>query len=322
VFAVKQPPRSRTALWLFLGLGGLSTLAIGGYFWWQLQSLSNGALVSGTAADACQQARRQAAGIGRQRGCHACADGANHARSPADIPRQRRRNAQSQRPGQAAPVGSGCAGTKGESQHPAAAGGRLVPGEQQPGQTGPDAEPGLRSLAGKSARTTHKAATNRFCVATPGIPTRSSAWRRSPPAAASSSVRRNCTCGSSKSDPGDVSAQAALINLRAQNDTGSSESRLKTLLASQPDSSALHFTLGNLYARQGRWSDAQQAYFQAYAADPDNADYIFNVAVSLDHLRQSKLAAQYYQMALSVAATRPSAFDRQAAEKRILELQP
>jgi len=63
-------------------------------------------------------------------------------------------------------------------------------------------------------------------------------------------------------------------------------------------------------------------HFQAYAADPDNADYIFNVAVSLDHLRQSKLAAQYYRMALSAAATRHGTFDRQAVEQRILELQP
>jgi Tfp pilus assembly protein PilF len=37
----------------------------------------------------------------------------------------------------------------------------------------------------------------------------------------------------------------------------------------------------------------------AYARDPDNADYLFNVAVSLDHLRQNKLAAQYYRMALN-----------------------
>jgi tetratricopeptide (TPR) repeat protein len=93
-----------------------------------------------------------------------------------------------------------------------------------------------------------------------------------------------------ESDPGDVTAQAALINLRGGGDAGQSESRLKTLLAGQPDSPALHFALGNLYARQGRWSEAQQAYFQAYALEPDNADYLFNVAVSLDHLRQNKLA--------------------------------
>ncbi len=84
----------------------------------------------------------------------------------------------------------------------------------------------------------------------------------------------------------------------------------------------MHFALGNLYARQSRWSAAQQAYFRAYATEPDNADFIFNLAVSLDHLHQNKLAAQYYQMALSAAATRPGSFDRNQVQTRILELQP
>jgi tetratricopeptide (TPR) repeat protein len=123
-----------------------------------------------------------------------------------------------------------------------------------------------------------------------------------------------------EADPGDITAQAALISLRGSSDAGQSESRLKTLLGGQPDSSPLHFALGNLYARQGRWSEAQQAYFEAYAHDPDNGDYLFNVAVSLDHLRQSKLAAQYYRMALS--ATRRSTFDRNAATQRLVDLQP
>ncbi len=124
-----------------------------------------------------------------------------------------------------------------------------------------------------------------------------------------------------QSDPADVTAQAALINLRGTSDAGQSESRLQTLLAGQPDAAALHHALGNLYARQSRWSQAQEAYFQAYARDPDNADYLFNVAVSLDHLRQQRLAAQYYQMALRAAEKRPGAFDRNAAEQRLLALQ-
>ncbi|HRD89542.1 MAG TPA: tetratricopeptide repeat protein, partial [Accumulibacter sp.] len=125
-----------------------------------------------------------------------------------------------------------------------------------------------------------------------------------------------------ESDPADPTAQAALINLHGGGDGGQSESRLKTLLAAQPDSPPLHFALGNLYSRQRRWSDAQQAYFQAYALDPDNPDYLFNVAVSLDHLRQGKLALQYYRMALSAADLSRAAFDRNAARQRILELQP
>lgn len=125
-----------------------------------------------------------------------------------------------------------------------------------------------------------------------------------------------------ESDPNDATAQAGLINTRGQTDPGLSESRLKTALAGQPDSSALHFALGNLYARQARWSEAQQAYFRAYSGEPDNADFIFNLAVSLDHLRQYRLAAQYYQMALDVQSTQNTSFDRNQAKARVLELKP
>ena len=132
-----------------------------------------------------------------------------------------------------------------------------------------------------------------------------------------------------ESDPNDATAQAGLINLRGQTNPGLSESRLKTLLASQPDSSALHFALGNLYAHQARWSEAQQAYFRAYSTEPDSADIIFNLAVSLDHLHQNKLAAEYYQRALNIAdggashkRPRNISFDRNQVSNRILELRP
>ena len=129
-----------------------------------------------------------------------------------------------------------------------------------------------------------------------------------------------------ESNPTNATAQAGLITTGGQSDPGLAESRLKTALSSQPDSSALHFALGNLYARQARWSEAQQAYFNAYSIEPDNADFIFNQAVSLDHLHQSRLAAQYYRMALEAAdrdgIARPVAFDRQQARTRLQELRP
>lgn len=124
-----------------------------------------------------------------------------------------------------------------------------------------------------------------------------------------------------EADPKDVAAQAGLIGLRGQADPSQSESRLKNLLAAQPDSPTLNFALGNLYARQGRWNEAQQAYFRAYAADGENPDYQFNLAVSLDQLRQPRLALQYYQGALAAAAQRPAAFDREQAAGRVRELQ-
>ena len=89
-----------------------------------------------------------------------------------------------------------------------------------------------------------------------------------------------------------------------------------------PDTSELHFALGNLYARQNRWPEAQQVYFNAVAAEGDNPDYLFNLAVSLDHLRQPRLAGQHYRLALEAAGRRPAAFDRAGVEKRLAELEP
>ena len=122
-------------------------------------------------------------------------------------------------------------------------------------------------------------------------------------------------------DPRDVNAQVGLIALRGQVDPVQSESRLKTLIATNPDAIQLHFALGNQYAQQARWADAQAAYFKAYAGDSENADFAFNLAVSLDHLRQKALALQYYNRALALAANRPVSFELTQIHARIQELQ-
>jgi tetratricopeptide (TPR) repeat protein len=121
-------------------------------------------------------------------------------------------------------------------------------------------------------------------------------------------------------DPRDQYAVAGLTALRGQLDPVRSESRLKTLIASQPEATQLYFALGNQYAQQARWSDAQAAYFKAYSADPENADYAFNLAVSLDQLSQKKPALEYYQRALALAKTHPAGFNRDQAQARVQAL--
>lgn len=125
-----------------------------------------------------------------------------------------------------------------------------------------------------------------------------------------------------EADPKNAVAQAGLFGLRGQVDPVNSESRLKTLIAAQPDQPFLQFALGNIYVAGGRWGEAQQAFFKAYTGDPEHPDYLFNLAVSLDHLRQSKLAAQYYNQALAAADRRPASFDKAQAATRLRELQP
>ena len=124
-----------------------------------------------------------------------------------------------------------------------------------------------------------------------------------------------------RADPRDPHAQAALVALRgARLDPLVTESRLKNLLASDPDAHVLNFALGNQLAQQGRWSEAQQEYFKAFAAEPDNADFAYNLAVSLDHLRQPKLALEYYQRAVALSAKRGASFDLAAAKSRAAQL--
>jgi Flp pilus assembly protein TadD len=122
-------------------------------------------------------------------------------------------------------------------------------------------------------------------------------------------------------DPRDSYAQAALIGLRGNSDAQQSESRLKTMIAQQPDSTALSFALGNQYASQRRWAEAQQAYFAAFSGDSENADYAYNLAISLDHLRQPRLALEYYQRALALAGNRPVGFNTGQAQARVRDLQ-
>ncbi len=117
--------------------------------------------------------------------------------------------------------------------------------------------------------------------------------------------------------PQDRLAQASLIALSERLDPVEAESRIKRLLDGAPRAPYLHFILGNLYAAQSRWALAQEAYFNAYRLDSSNADYAFNLAVSLDHLAQAPAALSYYQRALQLSDNRPAGFEPAAVMNRI-----
>ncbi len=102
-------------------------------------------------------------------------------------------------------------------------------------------------------------------------------------------------------DPRDSVALAGIASLTGSGGREANESRLKLLLDQSPGAGHLHFALGNLYAKQGRWAEAQAAYFKAYTSDSQNPDYSFNLAVSLDRLGQGRAALGYYRRALYAA---------------------
>ncbi|MFN2287723.1 MAG: tetratricopeptide repeat protein [Chromatocurvus sp.] len=122
-----------------------------------------------------------------------------------------------------------------------------------------------------------------------------------------------------RNNPRDATAFAALAALEQVPD-GNGESELKLRLAEQPNSDHLHFTLANLYAAQRRWPQAQQAYFEAQRLAPENADYAFNLAVSLEHLGRPGLAVEYYRRALQLARSQAVQFDHATAQGRVAAL--
>jgi len=118
-------------------------------------------------------------------------------------------------------------------------------------------------------------------------------------------------------DPRNAVANAGMSSLTTSDNR---ESRLKTLLNEQQNSPSLHFALGNYYAEQARWGEAQQSYFNAYKLAPDHAELAFNLAVSLDRLGQKKPAAQYYRRALQLDPEHHEGFDHAKISQRIEEL--
>ena len=123
-------------------------------------------------------------------------------------------------------------------------------------------------------------------------------------------------------DPRSAAANAGMSALSTDEHN---ESHLKTLLGEQNDSAELHFALANHYAEQSRWGEAQQSYFTAYTLESDNAKFAFNLAISLDHLGQNKLAVQYYLQAMqldqaNVNTAHSADLDHAQIERRMREL--
>lgn len=120
-----------------------------------------------------------------------------------------------------------------------------------------------------------------------------------------------------------IAGLSSLSQVSAQHlaDSGLSESQLKFMLKEQPDASHLYFALGSLYAAKNQWPQAQSAYFSAWSGDSNQADYAFNLAVSLDHINQPQQALQYYQLSLKLMRSSAANFSATQVQQRISSLQ-
>ena len=316
VFAAKRPANAPNGIALFIGLSVLAALLIGAYFWWQLRSVTGGSLSA--PQPVATKPAPLASSIKEDPPVAAVRPEISAPRSeekpseplPAFRPAPEPKVSADPVPAPRKAVA--------ETLPPVDAPVRLSRNQPKPNQTLEQAYDALQTGRLDEAkrgyemvlRSDAKNIDALLGMATLAARQEQNEWAQT------------YYLRALESDPNDPTAQAGLINLRGANNSGASESQLKTALSSQPESPALYFALGNLYARQDRWNEAQQAYFQAYSKEPANADFLFNLAVSLDHLHQSKLAAQYYQMALNAAGSANASFDRTLAQARLLDLQP
>ena len=117
--------------------------------------------------------------------------------------------------------------------------------------------------------------------------------------------------------PNNPTATAALFQIEGGVGNRVTETQLKMMLDNDGDPGLINFALGNLYSRHKRWNDAQLAFFEAVRHRPNNADYLFNLAVSLDQIGQRKAAIDYYQKAVTAADDSNAGFNAADAIARI-----
>lgn len=117
--------------------------------------------------------------------------------------------------------------------------------------------------------------------------------------------------------PGNLKASVGLLGLTEDKNSLYYGSTLKQLIIDNPGHAFLQANLGDYYIGRGEWPEAQAAYFEAFAKNPGNANYAFNLAVCMDQLGKSEIALRYYQQALALNKSSVSRFDEKSALARV-----
>jgi Flp pilus assembly protein TadD len=117
-------------------------------------------------------------------------------------------------------------------------------------------------------------------------------------------------------NPKDSLAMTSLISV-ANYSPLETESQLKLMIRDEPDSPYLNFALANAYGAQNRWQEAQGYYFKALENNPQDPNYAYNLAVSLEHIAQPIAAVSYYQRALDNINHGLATFNREIVSQRM-----
>jgi len=112
-----------------------------------------------------------------------------------------------------------------------------------------------------------------------------------------------------------------MLNLIAVTRNASIENEMIAHTKQNRQIPSLHAALGNFYSQTARWRQASQSYAAAVGLAPDTADYLYNLAVSLDNLGDSQAAIETYDRALSLSDVSAYTFSVVEASARLRALQ-
>ncbi|MBF0379463.1 MAG: tetratricopeptide repeat protein [Magnetococcales bacterium] len=118
-------------------------------------------------------------------------------------------------------------------------------------------------------------------------------------------------------NPKDKEVLSRLISLREMDDPIKRVSQLKNMLSVEPDNFNLHFILGTIYIEKEQWPDAKEAFMQAHILERDHPDAVYNLAVSLEHIKQTDEALKYYVLAEELAKKNRAKFNLNQVKDRI-----
>ncbi len=100
--------------------------------------------------------------------------------------------------------------------------------------------------------------------------------------------------------PDNVEAQVNMLGLLGQRYPEVALRRLLVLLDNNPDHEGIFAQLAFLQANLGRYDEALEYFGRVSAMEPQNASYVYNMAIVSDKAGKKKQAIQYYEQSLEL----------------------
>ena len=122
-------------------------------------------------------------------------------------------------------------------------------------------------------------------------------------------------------EPANNIAQLGLLYTYQSDHSTKGIELLQGLSSKYPENANVLVAIGHKLAKKSKWFDAQQYYFKAYSAQPDNALLAYNLAVSLDRMEKYSAAISFYNKALTLNLSSSPVISSSDVRNRISDLE-